>query len=272
MLSPLQLRGFADEPKDPKSKPTTPIVLSEEDARQDKEFSKILRDVQTGAIEQDRSGPGGVDASLPDAHVRNPSTPSTTSTPSGIPGISFAPVPGNAGSALPFEADDSLPPWATDDAPIWLEMMAEFLFQQPDGKHCTLLDVDVTPLPFFENWANPAATSSAANTRALNTNTEQLRLEVEDLMRSRFHYVHVPHRVLRSEAKKGLEIQLPENPAEKKLLVPADPLAVFGGTSTMASQANEILRQEGFRNTLNVQTFRYLRKLVALSSSKQLTN
>lgn len=68
-------------------------------------------------------------------------------------------------------------------------------------------------------------------------------------------YLHIPHGTLRRDIWHRLEHEQLTNSA---------PLAIFGGSPFVSRQAETILREEGFTQLCNVQTYKYLRKLVQI--------
>lgn len=190
------------------------------------------------------------------------------------------------------ESQNVIPNFAVSDSPVWLEMMMDFLRQKP---RVVLLDVDSAPLPFLldpngesdrglstntiphsytigdfsttshnvsiddhKNRLSRASTS--ADSRAsLNSFVEE-DLIVELLGCDNLRYVHIPHPELRQTLQNSNITGTYEDVGFFK----TEPLAVIGGTSTQSSQAQTILREEGFKKVCNVHTFKYLRKLLSI--------
>lgn len=152
-----------------------------------------------------------------------------------------------------------IPDFALQDRPIWLEMMVDFLQQKP---RVVVLDVDSAPLPFLlDEPLGVVQDCGYANCNIPEENPlrteEQHDVFAELLGCENLRYVHIPH------------VQLRRTVATPKdtfgfLRNRSEPLAVIGGTSTQSSQAQTILREEGFKKVCNVHTFKYLRKLLSV--------
>lgn len=170
----------------------------------------------------------------------------------------------NSGSGGSSGSSD-IPDFALQDRPIWLEMMVDFLQQKP---RVVILDVDSAPLPFLldeplgaqqelgvvqdydcANYDIPEDDPSPTG--------EQHDAFAELLGCDNLRYVHIPHVQLRRT------VTTPED-TYGFLRNRSEPLAVIGGTSMQSSQAQTILREEGFKKVCNVHTFKYLRRLLSV--------